>query len=173
MTTAVTLAALALFDALLSGFRAAAGRDGRIAKRPYYRVAMMRGGVAGVWVVGANMALAALLVMTAPEPDAVWRDLLRAGADCVVVFGAFATLTLIAIAFWLAPLQELRLVPTLLVLGPLTLIRPFVIVGGLIVAIIRTPSPRVVIAAVVAGVSMLAIEHWLGRPHADRWRRLL
>jgi hypothetical protein len=164
---------LALFDALLSGFRAAAGRDGRIAKRAYYRVAIGRGALAGVAVVAANVALAAVLVTTAPEPAAAWRDLLRAGGHCVLVFGTFATVTLIALGFWFAPVMELRLVPTLLVLGPLTLIRPVVLVGGLVSAAIRVPTPRVWVAALAAGSSMLAIERWLGRGPAQRWRRLV
>ena len=66
MKTVLALASLALFDVLLSGIRAAAGRDGRIAKPPYYRAVARRSIVAGVMVVSANAALVGALSATAP-----------------------------------------------------------------------------------------------------------
>ncbi len=173
MTIVAALLTLVFFDALLAGFRAAAGRDGRIAKREYYRRAMMRAAWAAVLIVAAHAVLAAVLVASAADPADAWRDLLRAGRDCVIVFGAFATLTIVAIAFWFAPHRELRLLPTLLVLGPLTLVRPLVIVTGLAFAAIRTPTPRVCVMATAAAVTMLTLEHLLAREHAGRWRALL
>ena len=171
--TVVGLATLALFDVLLSGFRAAAGRDGRIAKPPYYRAALPRSLAAGVVVVGGNAALVAALVATSAEPAAAWDELLRAGARCVDVFGVFATATLIALLFWFAPIRELRIVPTLVVLGPLTLVRPLVIAGGLGYAVAGEPGWRVGLVALAAGASMLAVERVVGRHYADRWRRLV
>lgn len=171
--TVGALILLALFDVLLSGTRAAAGRDGRIAKPPYYREAGVRALWAGVLVVAGNAALVSVLVATAPAPDAAWEAMRHAGVRCVEVFGAFATLTLVAILFWFAPVRELRIVPTLVVLGPLTLVRPLVIVGGLLFAVADAPAGRVWVAAVAAGVSMLGIEAVLGWRYHDRWRRLV
>ena len=173
MIVVAALATLVFFDALLAAFRAAAGRDGRIAKRDYYRRALARGAVAGALIVGAHSAFAGVLVASTADPATAWQDLLRAGRDLVAIFGAFATLTIIAIAFWFAPSRELRLLPTLLVLGPLTLVRPLVIVGGLAFAAIRTPTPRVCIAAFAAAASMLTLEHLLARRHASQWRSLI
>jgi hypothetical protein len=171
--TVLAVVSLALFDVMLSGIRAAAGRDGRIAKPPYYRAAVRRSLSGGALVVTANAALAGALSATAPDPAAAWRDLLDAGVRCVEVFGTFATLTLIAILFWLAPVRELRIVPTLVVLGPLTLLRPLVIVGGLLFAVGGSSSWRVWLAATAAGVSMIGVERVLGRGYVDRWRRLV
>ena len=173
MTIVAALATLVFFDALLAGFRAAAGRDGRIAKRDYYRRAVARGAAAAVLIVGAHAVFVAVLVASAPDAAGAWRDLLRAGRDCVVIFGVFAVLATVAIAFWFAPSRELRLVPTLLVLGPLTLVRPLVIVSGLTFAAVRNPTTRVLIAALAAAATMLALEHVLGRQHASRWRELI
>ena len=173
MITVAALALLVLVDTLLAGFRAAAGRDGRIGKGPYYRAALRRAALAGGLLVAAHALLVAALVVSAPDPHVAWQDMLRAGSRCVLVFGAFATVTLMAIGFWLAPFAELRLVPTLLVLGPLTLIRPLVVTGGLLFAAIDTANPRVWIVALVAWASMLGLEPLLGRAHAARWRRLV
>lgn len=171
--TVAALSALALFDVLLSGTRAAAGRDGRIAKPPYYRAAAVRSLGAGVLVIAANALLVAALVATAPEPTAAWARMLDAGRRCVEVFAAFATLTLLAILFWFAPIRELRIVPTLVVLGPLTLIRPLVVVGGLGYAVLGSTDWRGWVAAVAAGTSMIGIEFVLGRAYRERWRRLV
>jgi hypothetical protein len=171
--TVVALVVLAIFDVLLSGIRAAAGRDGRIAKPPYYRAAVVRSAVAGIVVVGVNAGLVAALVATSPDPSAAWQQLLHAGVRCVEVFGAFASLTLVAILFWFAPVRELRIVPTLVVLGPLTLTRPLVIVGGLLFAVAGSSDWRVWLTGIVAGASMIGIEPVLGRGYTDRWRRLV
>jgi hypothetical protein len=170
---AVLLAVLALFDALLAGFRAAAGRDGRIDKRHYFRIAIGRSAVGAVVLIAINIGVVALLVVTATDVDATWAQLVRAGEICVWVFGAFATLTLAAMAFWFSPVPEYRLLSSIIVLGPLTLFRPLVIAGGLALAGAWVNEPRVWIAAAFAGVTMLAFEHVIGRGHAQRWRGLV
>jgi hypothetical protein len=173
VTAAVALALLAVCDATLAGFRAASGRDGRIAKRRRSRLALIRGAAAGLAIVALNVALAFALVATASDPDATWRAFAAAGTDATWIFGAFATLTLAAIALWFVPIPEVRLLPTLVILGPLTLVRPLVICGGLAWAATRSTEPRVWIAAAAAGVSMLALEPLLARAYTAAWRRLL
>lgn len=173
MIVAALLALLAVFDGVLSGFRAAAGRDGRIDKRPYYRRAIARGAQAGVVVVVANVAVAAVLVATSADPGATWAEFLRAGTTCAWIFGGFATVTLAAIALWWSPIHEYRLLATVIVLGPLTLIRPIVIIAGLAIAAARAGDPRVWIMAALAGTTVLGVEGLLGRAHVARWRQLV
>jgi hypothetical protein len=133
----------------------------------------MRTAAGAIVLIGINAAIVAALVSSAPAPAATWDLLVGAGDRAVVVFGGFAALTVVSLGFWFAPGEELRMIPTLVVLGPLTMIRPLVIGGGLFYAALATGEPRVWIAAAVAGVSMLGFEHVLGRPYARRWRRLL
>lgn len=171
MTYAILLGVLAVFDFTLAGFRSAAGRDGRIRKQPLFRAALARGVVFGVVVVGVHAAIAGVLVATGDATT--WPAFVDAGRDAVIVFGVFATATALALAFWFAPAQELRLVPTLIVLGPLTMLRPVVIAGGLAWAAVRSSEPRVWLVAILAGVSMLAAERVLGVPYRDRWKRLV
>lgn len=172
MNVVLAVTILALFDAMLSGFRAAAGRDGRIDKRTYVRRAVGRGLVFGTVVIGANALFVAVLVATADDPQAAWRTFVDAGRTIVLVFAGFAAATTAAVAFWLSPVAETRVLATVIVLGPLTLIRPWVIAAGLAVAVLGTGDPRVAVAAMTAGGSMLALEHWLGRAYADAWRGL-
>jgi hypothetical protein len=170
VTYALLLAVLAAFDLTLAGFRAAAGRDGRIHKKQLLRGAMLRGALGGLVLVAAHAVIAGVLVATGDA--STWPAFVAAARDAVIVFGVFATSTALALAFWFAPMQELRLIPTLVVLGPLTLLRPLVIVGGLAWAAVRSSEPRVWILAAIAGIFMLSAERLLGRPYRERWRRL-
>ncbi len=173
MLIALVLAVLAMFDLMLAGFRSAAGREGRIAKDAYFRAAIARGAWFACAIVGAHIALAAILVVTAPSRNASWLELVAAGTVATYVLGAFATLTLLALLLWLSPIVEYRLLASILVLGPLTLVRPFVIIGALVAACVVADEPRVWIVGASAGISMLAAEHVLARRYAERWRRLV
>jgi hypothetical protein len=171
VTIALLLAVLAVFDFTLAGFRSAAGRDGRIRKTPMFREAITRGFVWGIAIVAVQGALVGAMVATGDS--STWPAFVDAGRDAVIVFGIFATATAAALVFWFAPAQQLRLIPTLIVLGPLTLLRPLVIAGGLAWAAVRSSEPRVWIVAIAAGVSMLAAERILGVPYRERWKRLV
>jgi len=169
----VEVAMLAIFDALLSGFRAAAGRDGRILKTSFYGVALARGAAAGVLVVAANAMIVRGLVASAPAPSLTWQAVVEAGARSVSVFRFVALFAGFTIGAWFSPARELRILPTLLALGPLTLVRPLVIGGGLLYAVWPAVEWRVWAVALAAGASMLGIEWLLGVRYRNRWRRLV
>jgi hypothetical protein len=59
------------------------------------------------------------------------------------------------------------------VLGPLTLLLPLVIGGGLLYVAVGAQDWRVWVTAAAAGVSIPGIEWALGRAYVDRWRRLV
>lgn len=171
MTAAILLGILVLFDAGLAGFRAAAGRDGRIAKGPYFRAAIGRSFVGALGLLALNVGVVAALVLTGPAET--WATMTQAAEYAVWIFGAFATVTLAAFAFWFSPIEEYRLLSTVIVLGPLTLLRPLVIVGGLVAVCVAVPDPRVIASAAIAAITMLAFERITGRAHAQRWRALV
>lgn len=173
MLIALVLAVLVLFDLMLAGFRSAAGREGTIAKDAYFRAAIARGAWFAVAIVGVHVALVALLVVTAPSHGATWHELVASGTVATYVVGGFATVTLLALLLWLSPVVEHRLLATILVLGPLTLVRPFVIIGALVAACVVTREPRVWIVGASAAICMLAMERVLARRYAERWRRLV
>ena len=173
MIVAVEVAMLALLDVLLSGFRAAAGREGRINKVPFYAAALARAAAAGVIVVAANATIVGALVASAPEPPVTWQAVVEAGARSVSVFRFVGLFTLSAITAWFSRSPEVRILPTLLVLGPLTLLRPLVIGGGLLYAAWPAGDWRVWAVAFVGGVSMLGVETLLGLRYRHRWRLLV
>jgi hypothetical protein len=172
MTIALALAVLALTDCLLCGHRAATGTEGRLDKRAYYREAALRALGGGIVVVGAHAILVTVLVVSSSDPG-TWSAFLDAGTICVWVYGAFATAIFGAFAFYFAPIGDFRVLTNVIVFGPLTLARPYVIAGGLAAAVVHVPDARVAMVAVSAGISMLSFQRIMDRRYVDRWRRVL
>ena len=157
------LALLVLVDGAFCGFRSAAGRNPRIYLRPYYLRSMRRGAAFAAAVIAIFLSIAFLL-------DPQWSAL-TAGADrMLTVYGVYATLTLAALALYVVGPFDLTVLASVLVLGPFTLARPFVIVGGGIYAAWGAP-PLVAGYAMAAAATMVGFERLLelGNPP---WRRL-
>jgi hypothetical protein len=70
---------------------------------------------------------------------------------------------LAAFALYLAPFDDVRVLANVLVFGPLTLARRWVIVAGLVYAVLRVPDVRVAVMACCAGTTMLSFEPLLRR----------
>jgi hypothetical protein len=172
VTAVALLALLVVVDGAFSGFRVAAGCNGRIGKRAYYAAATLRGAGVSTALLAVNVLIAWLLVRSAADPASTWTRFQEAATVLVRVYGAYATLTLGTLVFYVLPIGEYRLLTSVLVLGPMTLIRPLVIVVGLVLAVADGHEPRVAIMAVFAGVTALGCERWLRRRYANAWRSL-
>lgn len=163
--TPVLLAVVALLDGCFSGFRAAAGRDGRIDKRAYARRACRDGTLAGAAVLGLLAAACGVAMATGTSYDAFTRS----GRAMLWVLLPYAITVLLALAGWalLRPLWMQTLTSTL-VLGPFTLVRPLVVAGGVLAACLATESWAVRATGVLAGVLVLSVEPLLlRRPPPD------
>ncbi len=164
---AVALWVLCVTDAAFAGFRDAAGRDARIFKADFYRAAIRRGLMAGLVVsllVGLGLAV---IVASAPDPAARFAELLRCADWLTLVLGSYAAIVLVALGVWAAAEADLRTLASVLVLGPFTLARPWVIVAAAGLAVWAAPSTWAAAAVIGACALQLAVEPWLGR----RWAR--
>ncbi len=154
---------LALFlrsvtDAGFAGFRDAAGRDARIFKAELFRRAIRRGLVHGVIASLVGLGIAALASLFTP-----FDELLEAARWMVVPLAAYASLVLVALGVWATAEADLRTLASVVILGPFTLVRPWVISSAAAVAAWHAPSwPARAAVGVVCGLQ-LAIEPWLGR----------
>lgn len=157
------LVALALVDAMFCGFRDAAGRNLAIDKRAYFRRAIARGLAAGALAVVLLAAFAALLITTAPVPAAVYSDMISAGATMVWIFATYATLVFAALLAYLVPSTDVSTLATVIVLGPFTMLRPWVVAAGAIAAALTAREPRTAVLALVAGAVLASLERLLGR----------
>jgi len=149
---------LALCDVALVGFRVAAGRNALIEKRGYYRREVLKGLAVGhVPIVLAAIA-AALTLVRAQVPSLAYAELEYAAGRMLLVFGSYATLTLVAFVGYFSRSLDLRCFSLVTVLGPLTLVRPLVIVGAAVWATASRPTTHVLVCTGAAVIPMLLLE---------------
>ena len=156
------LAALALFDAALSGFRAAAGRSARIDKRRYYALALAKGALAGcvlalgtaglAWLLGANASGAAEYWSAVAVAAARLSHPLRPGRPRARAPSP---------PFARSPTRTRGSIASTLVFGPLTLLRPAVLVCGCAWAVGWPPRADVAALAFAACAGLLLVERGL------------
>ena len=163
---ALLLWALATIDAAFIGYREAAGRSALIDKGAYYRRAMIRGALFGqiaVLIVGA--AIAAMLLVS-PIPLARIHDLEQVGSRMLTVYLPYAIIVFVAFAVRVAPSVDLRSITSVLIFGPFTLIRPIVVVVGVVWGFLSVPSVVTFLLGLMTVALMLSLEWVMGRLRA-------
>jgi hypothetical protein len=136
--TLLSLYILALLDGLLCGARVAMGRSAVIRKRAYYVRAQVKG-LVGAQIV-STIALGALLFMSSPSthPEALRRDLESAAGRMLWVFLPYAALVLGNILLRLVPSTDIRSATSVMMLGPLTAVRPLIMIAGVLYGISKS-----------------------------------
>ena len=165
------LVLLALVDGALLGYRSGAGRVGLVEKSAHMRRAMMLGLFGSAILALGGVALA--LGLTAFSTPDRWAKLVAGGTAAIRVFGLFAVLMLLALSVWFVPSTDLRTFVTVSLLGPGTLVRPAVIVAGMLYAFLRVPTWEVAVLALYGTGGMLSLEPWLTRRFFPIDQRLL
>jgi len=116
-------------------------------------------------------------VVGASDPADAWEAMVDAGAVSTAIFAAYASAIFAAFAFFFAPIGDFRVLTNVLVFGPFTLARLYVIAVGLVAGVARVRALesawRVAVLALVAGTAMLLFQRWMDRLYVDRWRRLV
>jgi len=139
------------------------GRCPLIRKRRYYVRAALRG-IAGAQIV-STMALAALLLAMGLSSNrgALRADLESAAGRMLWVFLPYAALVLANLALRLVPSTDIRSATSVLMLGPLTAIRPLVMIAGVVAGL---SASRLLETRMLGGlilVLMLSLEFFLNR----------
>jgi len=167
--TLLALYLLALLDGLLCGLRASMGRCAVIRKRGYYQRAAFLG-VAGAQII-STLALVALLTVAATSPHRaeVREDLEGAARRMLWVFLPYAFLVLSNLALRLAPSNDIRSATSVFMLGPLTAIRPVVMIVGVFYGIYSSRLVETLLLGMFVLVLMLSLEFALNW-RADRWQ---
>ena len=161
--TPALLASLAIVDAAFAGFRAAAGRNARIFKRDYYRKSLVRGALAGLILVACLALLTLALLWLCKDPRREYAELVGVGVRMSWVFIPYAGLVLAALLVYGLADDDLRSFATVAILGPFTLVRPWVIALGCAVGLCAGASLPTWVLTVTSSGLVILLGRWLDR----------
>ena len=165
MIYVLLLTILAVIDSVFAGFRESAGSNPLLHKNNYFRLAMFKGGLVGVGVVCVIALTGAGHLIIVDSPAEIWTEYLKMFERMVQVYGVFATTVLTALFLYASPRPEVSSLVTVIVLGPFTLMRPVVILFGILWGLSDTTlSPGVVLFGLVTLGLMVNLERliaWL------------
>ena len=157
---------LATVDSTFIGYRDAAGRNALIEKRKYFRRAMIRGALSGQVAVAIVGLVAAGMLATDPHPARLFDTFEQVAARMLVVYVPYAVILAMTFLIRALPSVDIRSITSVLVFGPFTLIRPFVLVAGAIWGLLAAPTIRVGLLLGLIVSFMLGMEFALSRLRA-------
>ncbi|MFI0960726.1 hypothetical protein ACH4S8_04825 [Streptomyces sp. NPDC021080] len=167
MTPAVPLVLLGLVDAAFSGFRAYAGSDARIRKQRATARAALRGLAVGAALLLAPALTAALLLLTTRDPARTYDTLTAGGFGYLLPLTVYAAAVLLLLAaYFVLPFRPSGFA-IVVGLGPLTLLRPLVVVAACLGAVLNGGGGSALLVGVIAGAAVLCVEPAVHR----RWYR--
>lgn len=159
----VALAFFAVMDGAFSGFRAVQGRDGRIDKRGLLRSAQRR---AARWtLLGLNglLALFGMDWLCSPDRAALVLDAESLAGEILWRAVPFAALVLVTVCLTAVPSVDLQSLASVLVLGPMSLARPYILATGVAAAWLDNPRSDLGLLCALATAGLLGLERLLGR----------
>ena len=153
--------ALVTLDCTLLGYRLAMGRSALLDKRRYHLRASLRAGLAGQIPLIAVIVLAVLFAHSGGSAVTTAFD--EAMRRFIVVGGSYAALILGTWALCAFRSVTVGTVASVLVFGPLTLLRPVVVVLTVGVAIGPNPPTALVVVGLLVVVPGIGLEPVLDR----------
>jgi hypothetical protein len=161
--TLLALYLLASLDGALCGFRAFAGRSALIHKRRYYARAMLRGAVAAQIASFLSLFVLLLTVAVSNHRSELRADLESAAGRMLWVFLPYAAAVLLNLALRALPSTDIRASTSVMVLGPLTGLRPFVMVAGVVYGVRASHLLETKLLGLFVLTAMLLLETFLDR----------
>ena len=171
--TLLVLYLLATLDGGLCGFRAFAGRSALIYKRMYYARAVLRGAIAAQAASFLSLVVLLLTVVVSDHRAELRADLESAAGRMLWVFLPYAAAVVINLALRALPSTDIRASTSVMVLGPLTGARPFVMITGVLYGIWTASLFETRLLGVFVLVVMLSLERLLDRIAARMQEREL
>ncbi|GAC1637560.1 MAG: hypothetical protein NVS9B14_17570 [Candidatus Acidiferrum sp.] len=161
--TLFVLFLLASLDGALCGCRTSLGRYPLINKKSFYIRGVLRGIVAAQ--IASLLSFLVLLAVYAATSD---KNLLRSDLESsagrmLYVFLPYAALVLANLALRLVPSIDLRSATSVFFLGPLTALRPFVMIGGVLYGISHAQLHSTIFLGLLVLALMLSLEFSLNR----------
>jgi hypothetical protein len=169
--TLFVLYVLAALDTIFSGICAASGRNALINKRAYFARSMWYGFAWGQAACCVALILLFVVAAMAGDCQQAIEEMMSVGRRMAIVYSAYAAVVLLTFAVRVIPSVDVRSVTSVVGFGPLSLIRPAVIIAGVAWGLALAPSSGVAIAALLIAGMMVPFRTWLNLMldvHGDR-----
>jgi hypothetical protein len=166
--TLVALYLLATLDGALCGFRAFAGRSAVIHKRAYYSRALFIGAVTAQVASFFSLAVLFLAIALSHHRAELRGDLESAAGRMLWIFLPYAAAVCFGLAVRALPSTDIRAASSVMMLGPLTGLRPFVMIAGVLYGIRSSQILETKLLGLFVLAAMLLLESSLNRIGARR-----
>ena len=152
---------LVLLDTAFSGICAASGRNGLIHKRAYYLGAMWHGALWGQAAVMVGLCIVLCAVQFSADQDQALDEARETGWRMTTVYSLYAFVVMTTFLIRAYPSVDVRSITSTVGFGPLTVIRPAVIILGIAYALLTRPGVAILLAALAVGLMMLPFRMFL------------
>jgi len=149
---------LASLDGLLCGCRAEFGRCPLIHKMAFYFRALVRGLVAAQIASAMSLAILLVLLRFSSHPSQLRADLESAAGRMLWVFVPYAFAVVGSITLRLIPSVDIRSASSVFALGPLTALRPFLMIVGVLYGVWQARLLETRLLGLCVLVAMLLLE---------------
>ena len=163
ISTVFALYVLLTLDAMFSGICAASGRDARIDKRAYFVNAMIHGIGWGQVACLLGLLILTTAVYASADPGQAVEQMVRVGERMVRVYVVYAVTILSFFVVRAIPSVDIRSMTSTVAFGPLTLVRPAVIVLGIGWGLSGGAQTSVAVAGLLIAVLMVPFRTLLNR----------
>lgn len=163
--TLLILYLLASLDGALCGCRTSMGRHPYIYKNRYYVIAVLRGILAAQIASWLSLLVLLGVMAVSQERNLLRQDLEKAAERMLWIFLPYAVLVLANLALRLVPSTDLRSATSVLFLGPLTALRPFVMIVGVLFGIWHAQLRATIFLGLFVLGLMLSLEFALNLYH--------
>jgi hypothetical protein len=161
MALVSTMYVLVLLDTAFSGVCAASGRNALIRKRSYYLRSMWHGALWGQPAILLGLLLVTVAVQLSTNKLQALEEAQIAGWRMATVYSIYAIIVMSTFVIRAWPSVDIRSITSTVGFGPLTLIRPVVIVLGVAYAAFSKPETPILLVAVALGLIMIPFRVFL------------
>lgn len=157
----LSLYVLLTMDTAFSGVCAASGRNALIHKRTYYLRSMWHGALWGQAACLVGILILLIAISLSQNGTQTLTEMQTVGWRMSAVYWLYAAAVLFTFLVRAVPSVDIRSMTSTIAFGPLTFIRPAVILLGVIWGLQVQPSVPVVIAAILVAVLMMPFRVFL------------
>lgn len=156
---------LSLLDGIFCGFRACAGRYGILNKTDIFLKNGWVGFAIAVLINACSICYYYCSLKFSGQPDKLILDYSTTSQAMAYILLIYSFITVLVMLIWTYPKSEVRELASVLILGPFTLIRPYVILLSLLVSIFYVEHIIVCTGFILATLLQLSLEPILDKIH--------